>query len=85
MNTRANAILILLFSTMFILWLINQTLQLDIYYQGIDMYHTQMEIERVQKENMMLNEENLKLRSYTIIYSEAKGMGFTDASYVVVK
>jgi hypothetical protein len=85
MNARANIILILLFSTMFVLWLINQTLQLDIYYMGIDMYHTQIEIEQVQKENMILNEEALSQRSYTIIYKEATDMGFTTAHEVVIK
>jgi hypothetical protein len=85
MNRRANAILILLFSTMFVLWLINQTLQLDIYYLGIDMYHAQTELEEVRKENALLEKENLTLRSYTIIYRKATDMGFTTAHEVVIK
>jgi hypothetical protein len=84
-NARANLILTFLFSMMFVLWLISQSLQLDIYFLGLDMYRIQTETEQLRKENLMLQEEALHYRSYTIIYTEATSMGFTKAHEVVIK
>jgi hypothetical protein len=85
MNTRANIILVLLFCLMFVLWLSNKTIDLNTYFMGIDMYHIQLEAEELQKENILLRNEWLREASYTIIYSKAINMGFTNAQYVVIK
>jgi hypothetical protein len=42
------------------------------------------ELHRLQRENILLHEQLLRSKSYVVIWEEAKGMGFVNATYMVL-